>query len=266
MKRRTFLARSATGIAACGTAAACAAESAEETAARLQKWSVAPADVCPPPFAQLSYAQAGEDLILRTIFGHFLKVDKPDYIDIGAYDPIQGSNTYLFYQMGCRGVLVEPNPAFVTKLRAVRPGDVVVPAGIGVGPEEATDYYIIEGDGQLNTFSLDEVARLQRLRPNCVKQVVKMPLLNINNVLAQNFPHGPPALFSTDIEGLDLAMLRSLDFAKWRPKIFIVETLIIDTMRVEQDIVDFMASKDYVLRGGNFANSIFYDRHIFPPS
>src|SRR4051812_41063504 len=59
--------------------------------------------------ARPSYAQQGEDLAVASIFG-LLGVGRPTYLDVGAGDPVEGSNTYLFYERGCRGVLVEPNP------------------------------------------------------------------------------------------------------------------------------------------------------------
>ena len=49
--------------------------------------------------AKVSYAQSGEDLILDGICD-FLKIEKPTYLDIGAADPIDGNNSYLFYKKG----------------------------------------------------------------------------------------------------------------------------------------------------------------------
>src|SRR5580693_625305 len=60
-----------------------------------------------PPYAHLSFAQQGEDLIAEDLL-HWFKISKPTYLDIGANDPIHNNNTYLFYTKGARGVLVEP--------------------------------------------------------------------------------------------------------------------------------------------------------------
>src|SRR5262245_35491217 len=61
-----------------------------------------------PPSSTPSFAHSGEDVMAR-LFLNF--IGKPSYLDIGAYLPIFGNNTYLFYAMGGRGVLVEPNVA-----------------------------------------------------------------------------------------------------------------------------------------------------------
>jgi FkbM family methyltransferase len=173
---------------------------------------------------QVSYAQQGEDLILRNIFD-FVGIAHPTYIDIGAYDPIRSNNTYLFYKTGSRGVLVEPNPELVPKLRTARAADVVLEEGIGAkADDEEVDYYLLDGDGQLNTFSLDQVKLLEQGK-HVVRGVIKRKLVSINKILAEYFPNRAPDLFSTDTEGYDLTILSTLDFTRWRPRVICVETL-----------------------------------------
>jgi Methyltransferase FkbM domain len=213
-------------------------------------------------FGTLSYAQQGEDLIIKNIF-MFLGVALPTYIDIGAHLPVVSNNTYLFYRSGSRGVLVEPNPALTGELRKRRPGDVVLEIGIGAKAEdEQADYYLIEGDGQLNTFSEDEVRTLKSLAKDreVVTGVIKRSLVNVNKVLGEHFPAGAPDLFSTDTEGYDLAIVRSLDFDRFRPKVFCVETL--QGLEPQQPILEHMFSKDYEIRGSTFVNTIFVDGRV----
>jgi FkbM family methyltransferase len=274
MNRRDFLVGNATGlcvgVAGLGIPRLLlengrpAAPTAATGSASSPAASSAPALSPCPPSAKLSYAQQGEDLILKNVFDLF-KIEMPSYIDVGAYDPIIGSNTYLAYVHGSRGVLVEPNPVMCEKLRAVRKGDTVLNAGIGVGKETEADYYVIEGDGQLNTFSHEQVEKLEKdLGPSCVKQVLKLPLLNINDVLARHFKE-TPVIFSIDAEGMDLPILRTVDFARFRPRAFCVETAILDSGTVvpSPEIVSLMKSADYAIRGGNLVNSVFLDNRFF---
>ena len=56
-----------------------------------------------------SYSQLGEDLV---IMNHLQCLGKnPNskgfYIDIGAYHPLDGSNTYKFYKRGASGITVD---------------------------------------------------------------------------------------------------------------------------------------------------------------
>ena len=210
------------------------------------------------PRPLISHAQQGEDFLTQDIFKNLLHIEKPTYIDIGAHHPILNNNTYLFYQSGSHGVLVEPNPDFTDLLKRTRPRDVVLDVGIGAtGEDTEADYYVLwAGGGQLNTFS-PEVSK-----EHAVRKVIKRKLVDVNKVLAQYFPNGGPDLFSVDTESYDLTILRSLDFSRFRPRVVIAET---STEAggggdVVHGIFDLMASKNYVIRGGTWVNTIFVDR------
>lgn len=60
-------------------------------------------------FIKKSYSQSGEDLIIKYIFDA-LGIEKPSYIDVGAYHPYCLSNTSLFYELGSKGINIEPDP------------------------------------------------------------------------------------------------------------------------------------------------------------
>jgi FkbM family methyltransferase len=253
LERRGFLLGSLGGVGIGAAAGLGAAYLADPRTAQHQPGLVEFTDYQVP-----SFAQQGEDLIVANVF-KFLQIPLPTYIDIGAFEPIRSNNTYLLYKEGCRGVLVEPNPAFTSKLRRTRPQDTVLEIGIGAkGEDEDADFYIIDGDGQGNTFSLEQAKRLQALLGERVlKQVIKRKLVNINKVLEANFGPGGPDLFSSDTEGYDLTILETLDFERFRPRVFCVETLF--GLEAEPRILDLMRSKDYEVRGGTFVNTVFID-------
>ncbi len=212
-----------------------------------------------PSEGRLSFAEQGEDIVLFHVLRDLLKVTAPTYLDIGAADPVLGSNTYLLYCTGGHGVLVEPNPMYVEKLRLRRPKDVVVAAGVGTGKETEADYYVIRGHPPLNTFSREDVDRLRgELGNDLVERVMRMPLVSVNDVIATHLGRAPD-LLSIDVEGLDLAILRTLDFERWRPGAIVAETITGGSPGVKMDLVDFVVSKGYVVRGGSAVNTVFVD-------
>jgi FkbM family methyltransferase len=215
----------------------------------------------PLPEFRPSFAQAGEDAVVSFIFG-MLNLPQPSYIDIGAADPIKWNNTYYFYLQGCRGILVEPNVDLIPKLNQERPDDTVL--NIGIGPVNGTaDYYRLTEPGW-NTFDKEEAEQAVRNSggKQAILEVVKMPLVNINDVLAKHFDGKTPDFFSIDVEGLDLSILKSLDWARHRPKVICVETLSVGTTQELPETGKYLVEKGYVARGSTFVNTIFVDKAL----
>jgi FkbM family methyltransferase len=209
----------------------------------------------------LTYAQSGEDQIVYFIL-EYLNVRTRDYLDVGAWAPILNNNTYLFYRLGYRGVLVEPNGAACKRLREVRPGDTVLEAGIGVTSVREADYYVMSKTSW-NTFSKEEAERQVKVSngTEVIKEVIKMPLLDINQVMADHFKRAP-AFLSVDTQGLELAILKSIDYGRFRPKVICAETLVTGTNKSIPETAAFMETKGYVVRGMSFVNTIFVDSKI----
>jgi hypothetical protein len=215
----------------------------------------------------MSFAQAGEDVIVNFLFAH-LKVTEISYLDIGAYDPILINNTYFFYKQGHRGVLVEPNVAMCEKLRAVRPQDTTLEAGIGIeeAPGEA-DYYVMS-EPSWNTFDKAEAEHQARVTGGkvFVKEVRKMPLVPVNHVIEKHFGGKAPAFVSIDAEGWHFKILKSIDYTRFRPKAICVETLVSGEHGTMPEIPAFMKAQGYEPRGGSFVNTIFVDAKLLRPA
>ena len=209
--------------------------------------------------AKTSFAQQGEDLVVESTCAH-LAIPIRTYLDIGAFDPTVGSNTYFFYKKGCRGVLVEPNPALCRTLERHRPRDTVLNVGIGASDAAAADYYLLADANQdldqLNTFSKEEADRVVALGGGRrIRKIIKMPLVSINKIMEDHF-QGAPDFVSTDTEGFDLEILESLDFGRFRPPVFCIEG---GNWGDGIKIVELMRSKGYSVRGSTFVNTIFID-------
>jgi len=216
-----------------------------------------------PDGTRLSFAQAGEDIVALTLLKS-LNDDKPSYLDVGAFLPILGNNTYLMYREGGRGVLVEPNVACISELKSKRPGDVVLNIGVGFSDvEETADYYVLNHP-QMNTFDGDEARRRQTDSngETVIKEVVKMPLVPINKVIAEHLGGKAPDYLSVDVEGLELAILKTLDFGRYRPKLICADTLTLGGLKMTSDTADFLAGHGYVVRGMTPANTLFVDRKL----
>lgn len=245
--RRDFLVGAVSGLSAGGAA-----------------WFAAPAkwhEDRLPLGTHLSYAQNGEDLVVESLF-RVLGIDRPTYVDVGAYEPLVCNNTYFFYRKGGHGVLVEPNVDLTPRLKKERPRDVVLTAGVGIDDTAELDYYILSLP-QLNTFDRTRAEKIEADTGGQVRHLrtVKMPLLNINRVIADHLGAAPDYL-SVDVEGMDLAILKTLDFARFRPTVVCAEHS--DDPAGRAELYALMSGHGYAVRGQTYPNTIFVDKKRMP--
>jgi len=208
--------------------------------------------------ARISFSQFGEDLQIMSAL-QVLNITNPTYLDIGANDPVMGNNTYFFYQRNFKGVLVEPNPILYQKLLKIRPRDTSLNVGIG-DKEEKKTYYLFAQNNALNTFSEEEMMAITA-KGIKLEKTMEVQLKNINNIIDEFFPQ-PPTIISIDVEGLDEAILHTLDFTKNAPRIICIETIsyssTIDNSYTKRDaLIKFILSKGYTIFADTFFNTIF---------
>lgn len=207
-------------------------------------------------FTKLSYSQSGEDLIIARILRD-LGVKKPFYIDIGANDPVNLSNTYLLYRSGARGILVEPNPTLVKKLSCVRWADRTL--GIGIGPKPGTLTYYMFSESAYNTF-LESEARANETQGYKVTAKIEVPVKTFADIVSEEkVTHID--LLSVDVEGMDREIIASIDLEKLRPKVICVEIKGLSTA-TDQSVVEYLKTRGYEVRGLTPINAILVDKHL----
>lgn len=208
---------------------------------------------------QVSFSQCGEDVIVNSVF-NALSIPRPAYLDIGAHDPCYLSNTYFFYRRGCRGVCIEANPELHARIRTKRRRDTCLNAGISGTRTGAAPFFVMS-EAALSTFSREEAERLQRTGRMKIRKVIQVPLLPVNDCIERHFP-SPPNLVSLDVEGIDVEVIASFDFSRFRPQVFVIETLTYTVDKTEEktaDIPDLMRSNGYMVYADTFVNTIFVD-------
>lgn len=169
-------------------------------------------------WARVTYAQEAEDIILLSLFG-----DKQNgfYVDVGAHHPRRFSNTYLLYRRGWSGINIDPAPGCMSLFSKMRPRDTNLE--IGIAREVGIRQLFVFDNSPLNTF--DPALAHQRQEDGWhllhVKQIQMKPL----RIVLAEYCHGPIDLLSIDVEGLDLEVLESNDWAADRPRFICVEAL-----------------------------------------
>ena len=172
-------------------------------------------------FGKRSYAQSGEDIIADLELG---RKGKGVYIDVGAFHPKLFSNTYLFYKRGWSGVCIEPRPEAKEWFLKVRNRDKFV--GMGVGAKKDVLEYFEFDDSATNTFLKDQVEKNIKEAGRKLKRKINVAVMPLADILASSgLGNAPIDLMSVDVEGMDLEVLASSDWKKYRPKLVICEDL-----------------------------------------
>ena len=214
--------------------------------------------------AGVSFSQFGEDIIMQKMLERY-KVKNITYLDIGANYPILGSNTYNFYLRGYTGVLIEPNVVLYNKIKKVRPKDKCLNYGVGIDNQKEADYYMFAPENcGMNTFSAQEAQNYENEGVK-IQKVVKLPLKDVNEVIAENFSESPTVI-SIDVEGLDELILNKIDFDKYQPLLICVETVNFNLngeLTKRQSILDLLLSKGYFIYADTHVNTIFCYRKRF---
>lgn len=194
------------------------------------------------------FSKSGEDAILYNIF--FPKLASGDqgfYIDVGAHHPIFQSNTFLFYKSGWSGINIDADPRSIDKLKKKRKRDVNLNFGVGLETSNKPFYLLQKGYETMNSFSLDNLKKL-----NIENKIIERIDINIKPlriILEEKLTEGQSIDFlDVDVEGMDLDVLQSNDWLRYRPKIVLVES---DKRNIpdvfDLQIYEFMKSVNYEL-------------------
>ncbi len=89
-----------------------------------------------------------------------------------------------------------------------------------------------------------------------------MPLVNVNRAIADHFVTAAPDYLSIDVEGLEFAILKSLDLKRFRPKVVCIETLVANTLEHNLEITKYMAENGYEVRGMSYPNTFYMDKAV----
>jgi FkbM family methyltransferase len=167
-----------------------------------------------------AYSSEGEDLILKRIFH---EKRNGVYVDVGAHHPFRVSNTYLFYKMHWKGINIDPMPGSKAMFDKHRPQDVNLEMGVSLEKQQLT--YRIFNEPALNTFSDDKVKEYTSDPQYRVVREKKIDTWPLADILDRYLPADTPIDFLTiDAEGLDMDVLRSNNWDKYRPAYILVES------------------------------------------
>jgi len=202
-----------------------------------------------------SYAQEGEDMIIRRLFED---QETGFYVDVGAHHPKRFSNTYYFYKKGWRGINIDATPGSMKAFKWIRKRDINLEVPISVN--KGKFFFSILNEPALNSFSSSLTQ--ERVDGNSNYHVishVELETDTLANILDNYLPSECRIDFlNVDVEGFDYEVLLSNNWVKYRPKIVLVEILSTNlTELTNHAITRFMKNNAYELFAKS-ANTVFF--------
>lgn len=169
-------------------------------------------------------AQFGEDRILAAHFG-----DRRSgfYVEVGAYDGLDGSATAYFEQIGWDGILIEADPDLAQRCRESRPrAKTFQCAVVAPGGPEKVDFEILDGSPQLSALAVgrDALQLVDHIADEVRIRRVTVEARTIDDVL-ENADSPPIDFITIDVNGYEWDALQGLTLERWRPELIIVERL-----------------------------------------
>ncbi|WP_103582085.1 FkbM family methyltransferase [Campylobacter concisus] len=205
-----------------------------------------------------SYSQEGEDMILRRLFGG---QKFGFYVDVGAHHPKRFSNTYYFYKKGWRGINIDAMPGSMIAFDKFRPRDINIERPIS-DKKQILTYYAFN-EPALNTFSKELAVEYEK-ENYFIKFTKDIETTTLEDILDRNLPKNQDIDFlSVDVEGLDLMVLRSNNFEKYKPKIVLIEILGNSFSEIENNkIADYLRQYGYSIFAKT-VNTVFFVNNSF---
>ncbi len=208
------------------------------------------------PHKNFSYSQEGEDIVLKRFFD---KQESGFYVDVGAHHPIRFSNTYLFYKKGWHGINIDAMPGSMRAFKRWRKRDINLETPVALTNGELTCYSFNEP--ALNTFSKELAGQMESLPDYHLIKTEKLVTMPLSTILDTHLPSGQNIDFmSIDVEGLDLDVLKSNNWNKYRPRFLLVEQLEFSINNLSKDeTYNFVTGLNYDLVARTYNTSFFID-------
>jgi len=216
-----------------------------------------------PSWLGESYAQCYEDVIVDSMIRAYSKrlgrSFSLTYIEVGANHPACTSSSLLWQRKyGVTGILVEANPKLADNLKKFRPRDNVVNKAAVDSDISEIDFYI-SPENELSSLSKKFVETRENLGINLgIQEKIKVSTVRLNELLEMT-KHHDVVILIIDVESLDLALIKDINFEKYRPLIIQAEPSDGFCPGTGNSMINFLKQKGYSLVAETDVNLIFMD-------
>ncbi len=164
----------------------------------------------------ISYSQYMEDIVLAAL----LQGSKDGfYVDVGANDEEYHSVTKHFYEMGWRGINIEPIPHLFKQFGKKRKRDINLNVAISENEGELNFREYPDHNG-LSTLSQE--SQIENSKLNLPYKDYKVPVRSLKSIFGE-YDVKTIDFLKIDVEGYEYEVLKSNDWDKYRPRVICIE-------------------------------------------
>jgi len=145
------------------------------------------------------------------------------FIDIGAGDGIVVNNTYIFEQIGWKGICIEPQPDIFNCLKRNRKCDCYNVALSSVN-NESVDFNKVHGERNFSGLNMS----MSELQKRNIEKYGEIEIIKVKTItfdeLMKKYPNISEIDFmSVDTEGHEMEILKTINFEKYKFKLITIE-------------------------------------------
>ena len=184
------------------------------------------------------------------------------FVDVGAHHPVRFSNTWAFYRHGWHGINIDAMPGSMAAFKKRRKRDINLE--IAISDEQKHLTYYVFNEPALNGFDPDLSAERELGQDDYhIIRTETLATARLADVLGNHLPQGQEIDFLTvDVEGLDLNVLKSNDWHRYRPRLVLVEILNAEMMAIpDTEVGVFLHGVGYAPFAKTF-NTVFFRRQL----
>ena len=211
---------------------------------------------------KISYSGGGIDLIIEH---YFRNKEKGVYIDVGAYHPVMGNNTFKLFNKGWSGINIDLDFHTIDIFNNFRPNDDNIISAVS-DTIEKKELYFHHNRSAINT--------LEKNKGGKSKEIREIQTNTLNNIIKNSqYKESEIDFVSIDVEGHEMKVINGFDLKKYSPKIVVIEYQDLDMKKeefynqniekiVNSNIYKHMINKGYVLVNWLHSDLVFINKKL----
>ena len=211
---------------------------------------------------KISYSGGGIDLIIEH---YFRNKEKGVYIDVGAYHPVMGNNTFKLFNKGWSGINIDLDFHTIDIFNNFRPNDDNIISAVS-DTIEKKELYFHHNRSAINT--------LEKNKGGKSKEIREIQTNTLNNIIKNSqYKESEIDFVSIDVEGHEIKVINGFDLKKYSPKIVVIEYQDLDMKKeefynqniekiVNSNIYKHMINKGYVLVNWLHSDLVFINKKL----